>query len=161
VKEVDGPVCVFIDDLDRCRADFVVDLLEGIQTSFRHGNVAYVVATDRGWIKASFEARYGGFSNVVGNAGQPLGYLFLEKIFQVSTPVPGMGDKTRSAYWNRLVKGTAPPAQGGQPPDPMSAPSPVACDATKERFDRAVETKREERAKSTARILRAIKPGLS
>ena len=76
VEKTNKPVCVFIDDLDRCQADYVVDLLEGIQTWFHHKNVAYVVAADRSWIKASFEARYGSFSNAVGNIGQPLGYLF-------------------------------------------------------------------------------------
>ena len=103
VKTTNKPVCIFIDDLDRCRAEYVVDLLEGIQTSFRHKNVAYVIAADRNWIKASFEMRYGSFANAIGSAGQPLGYLFLEKIFQVSTPVPGMGDKIKGEYWKRLL----------------------------------------------------------
>jgi KAP family P-loop domain len=107
VKTTNKPICIFIDDLDRCRSDYVVDLLEGIQTSFRHKNVAYVIAADRGWIKASFEARYGTFAGTVGSLGQPLGYLFLEKVFQVSTPVPGMGNKARLAYWNNLLRGAS------------------------------------------------------
>src|SRR5262249_40517777 len=41
-----APICIFIDDLDRCRPEYVVDLLEGIQTSFRDENVAYVVSAD-------------------------------------------------------------------------------------------------------------------
>jgi hypothetical protein len=56
VEKTNRPVCVLIDDLDRCPADYVVDLLEGIQTSFRHKSVAYIVAADRSWLKASFEA---------------------------------------------------------------------------------------------------------
>ncbi|WP_141687829.1 KAP family P-loop NTPase fold protein [Stappia indica] len=101
-----APVCIFIDDLDRCNADYVVDLLEGIQTSFRHRDVTYVVAADRAWIRASFEQRYSNFSSHVGNPGQPLGYLFLEKIFQVSTPVPGMGG-VKQNYWKHLLAGEA------------------------------------------------------
>jgi hypothetical protein len=118
------PVCVFIDDLDRCQADYVVDLLGGIQTSFRHKNVAYVVAADRSWIKASFETRYDSFSKAVGNVGQPLGYLFLEKMFQVSTPIPGMGDRIRKTYWNELLKG-------------------AALSQETEQFDQTVEAKRQ------------------
>jgi hypothetical protein len=129
VKKTGKPVCVFVDDLDRCQTDYVVDLLEGIQTSFRCNNVAYVVAADRNWLKASFESRYGAFSNAIGNAGQPLGYLFLEKIFQVSTPLPGMGDKTRSAFWSKLLRR----ADG-------SSPSETA----QKQFDRAVEAKRKK-----------------
>lgn len=104
IEKTNAPVCIFVDDLDRCRSDYVVDLLEGIQTSFRQRHVAYVVAADRNWIKASFENRYTSFSTAVGNAGQPLGYLFLEKIFQVSTPVPGMGSELRNEYWKGMLE---------------------------------------------------------
>jgi hypothetical protein len=137
VEKTNRPVCVFIDDLDRCRADYVVDLLEGIQTSFRNRNVVYVVAADRTWIKASFEMRYSSFTGTVGNAGQPLGYLFLEKIFQLSTPIPGMGEKTRSDYWNRLLKPSAPsqPASG-------SAGDAAPSDGAKRQFDANVEAER-------------------
>src|SRR5262249_6573502 len=71
-----APICIFIDDMDRCRPEYVVDLLEGIQTSFRDENVAYVVSADRAWIKSSFEARYSALSHAVGDVSQPLGYLF-------------------------------------------------------------------------------------
>ena len=136
VDNTNDPVCVFIDDLDRCRADYVADLLEGVQTSFRHGRVVYVVAADRNWIKASFETRYGTFSSAIGSSGQPLGYLFLEKIFQLSTPVPGMGSRTRGAYWDQLVKGT-PQAAPGQPPDPVAGVSSAE-------FQQRVDAKRED-----------------
>jgi hypothetical protein len=143
VEKTNKPVCVFIDDLDRCRADYVVDLLEGIQTSFRHKNVVYVVAADRSWIKASFEARYSTFSNAVGSVGQPLGYLFLEKIFQVSMSIPGMGDKTRSAYWNGLLRGAALSSQDGQQvASPTGKEGPPLRAVSSEQFDRAVESKR-------------------
>ncbi|QGZ36705.1 KAP family P-loop NTPase fold protein [Stappia indica] len=103
---VELPICIFIDDLDRCNADYVVDLMEGIQSSMRHPNVTYVVAADRAWLRSSFEQRYSNFSGHVGSAGQPLGYLFLEKIFQVSTPVPGMGG-VKQNYWKHLLAGEA------------------------------------------------------
>jgi hypothetical protein len=140
VEKTDRPVCVFIDDLDRCRADYVVDLLEGIQTSFRHKNVAYIVAADRNWLKASFEARYGTvFGGAVGNAGQPLGYLFLEKIFQVSTPIPGMGEAIRAAYWSKLLK----PIVGTQLVGQASNGIPQLSSAEAKRdFDNDVEAKR-------------------
>lgn len=100
VKIADRPVCVFIDDLDRCSADYVVDLLEGIQTAFRGENVVYVVAADRQWIKAAFEARYKPDFAQVETVGQPLGYMFLGKIFQVSAPLPGVREEDRQRYWH-------------------------------------------------------------
>ena len=103
IDGVDRPVCIFIDDLDRCHADFVVDLLEGIQSSFRHEKVTYVVAADKGWIRSSFETRYESFRTHVGDAAQPIGYLFLEKIFQMSTPIPGMAAYVKQDYFDHLL----------------------------------------------------------
>ncbi len=103
IEAAGQPVAIFIDDLDRCNADYAVDLLEGIQTLFRHSNVAYVVAADRKWIRSSFENRYKDFAGHMQKAGQPLGYLFLEKIFQISTSIPGMGAANRGTYWQELL----------------------------------------------------------
>lgn len=105
VKIANRPVCVFIDDLDRCNADYVVDLLEGIQTAFRGSKVVYVVAADRQWIKAAFEARYIPDFEQVQEVGQPLGYMFLEKVFQVSAPLPSVPSDNQLAYWNSRLEG--------------------------------------------------------
>lgn len=90
IEAADAPVCIFIDDLDRCQNDFVVEFLEGLQTSFRHRKVAYVVAADKFWIKTSFEDKYASFCEKTADRTQPLGYQFLEKIFQFNVPLPGM-----------------------------------------------------------------------
>ncbi|MEL7488249.1 MAG: P-loop NTPase fold protein, partial [Pseudomonadota bacterium] len=116
------PICVFIDDLDRCSEDFVVDFLEGVQTTFRHKNVAYVVASDRDWIRAAFRKRYEAFAPHVGEADQPLGFLFLQKIFQLSTPIPGMGVIQRDAYMTRLLEAAEDPgaqAEGSDEAAPL------------------------------------------
>jgi hypothetical protein len=47
-----------------------------------------VVAADRQWICASFEKEYEAFGKSIGEPGRPLGYLFLDKMFQVSVSVP-------------------------------------------------------------------------
>lgn len=143
VTATGAPVCIFIDDLDRCNTDYVVDLLEGIQTSFRHRNVTYVVAADRAWLRASFEQRYSNFSGHVGNAGQPLGYLFLEKIFQVSTPVPGMGG-VKKRYWDGLL--TTGGGQNRNAPDMLLGLDAEERTTTRddEAFDRDVRVRRDE-----------------
>jgi hypothetical protein len=131
------PVCIFIDDLDRCRAEYVVELLAGIQTAFRHNRVFYVVAADRGWIRASFEASYDKFAKSVGSVGQPLGYLFLEKIFQLSMPLPGMGKDIREKYIKWLLK--KPASQDGKDFENVVAPERKELD-----FAAAVASKRKE-----------------
>jgi hypothetical protein len=103
------PVAVFIDDLDRCEGKYVVELLEGIQTLFRTAPVTYVVAADRKWICASFEQGYKDFGGDIGEAGRPLGYLFLDKLFQVSASIPRPASHVQRAYWGALLSaaGTA------------------------------------------------------
>jgi hypothetical protein len=106
---VGRPVAVFIDDLDRCDGKYVVELLEGIQTLFRTAPVTYVVAADRKWICASFQQGYKDFGEDIGEAGRPLGYLFLDKLFQVSASVPRPAPGVQRAYWGALLRaaGTA------------------------------------------------------
>jgi hypothetical protein len=103
VKGIRRPVAVFVDDLDRCDSKYVVELLEGIQTLFRTAPVAYVVAADRKWICSSFEKGYEDFGKAIGEPGRPLGYLFLDKVFQVSASVPSPDPERRQKYWKTLL----------------------------------------------------------
>jgi KAP family P-loop domain/TIR domain/Trypsin-like peptidase domain len=99
------PVVVCIDDVDRCQADYVVQLLEGIQTLFRDAPIAYLVAADRRWIRRCFEATFSEFVPELGEPGRSLGDLFLEKMFQLSISVPRMSAMDRQMYWRRLLGG--------------------------------------------------------
>ena len=104
IAAIGRPVAVFIDDLDRCDSAYVVELLEGVQTLMRGAPVTYVVAADRKWICSSFEQKYAKFSPPIGEPGRPLGYLFLDKIFQVSAAVPQIAPDVRNSYWDSLLK---------------------------------------------------------
>jgi hypothetical protein len=105
VRSSGRPITVFIDDLDRCRSDYVVELLEGIQTLFTTEPVTYVVAADRTWVCESFANAYSEFKGAVGDVGRPLGFLFLEKTFQISTEIPPMSSNDQAQYWDTLMRG--------------------------------------------------------
>lgn len=98
------PLVIVIDDLDRCKPAFVVELLEGIQTLFRDVAVAYVVAADREWLASSYASEYASFEGEFDEPGRPLGYLFLEKTFQMTIPIPVLSPDTRDGYWRRLIR---------------------------------------------------------
>jgi hypothetical protein len=104
IRAIDRPVAVFIDDLDRCDSQYVVRLLEGIQTLFRSVPLIYVVAADRKWICASYEKTYEQFTKPVGEPGRPLGYLFLDKIFQASAAIPQISEDYRQKFWKGLLQ---------------------------------------------------------
>lgn len=97
------PIAIFVDDLDRCGEQYAIKLLEGIQTLFRRAGITYVVAADRRWLRASFEKVYSTFAGIVDEPGRPLGYLFLEKTFQLSVSLPRLSPKIQEDYWNRLI----------------------------------------------------------
>jgi hypothetical protein len=96
-------LAVFIDDLDRCKSDYVVSLLEGIQTLFRQGSVFFIVAADSKWLQTCFELVYKEFKDSIGEEGKPLGILFIEKTFQLTTPVPSIPKDFKAAFWNQLI----------------------------------------------------------
>jgi hypothetical protein len=103
VNQIKKPICVFIDDLDRCQGKYVVELLEGIQTLFREAKVAYVVIADGKWLCACYANVYKDFKAVVDEPGKPLGYFFLDKTFQLSFSLPSMGNVVKGSFWKHLI----------------------------------------------------------
>lgn len=99
-----GRVIVFIDDLDRCRSSYAVELLEGIQTLFRDASVVFIVAADRHWLNACYEEVYEKIKPMVTAPGKDLGTLFLEKAFQFTAPVPGIPKELKELYWQSLIQ---------------------------------------------------------
>lgn len=104
VRSAGRPITVFIDDLDRCRPEYVVELLEGIQTIFAEEPVAYVIAADRGWLCDSFAHEYREFVGPDNESGRPLGFLFIEKTFQISLEIPPLSPDDRSSFWSSLTR---------------------------------------------------------
>jgi hypothetical protein len=102
VKECPCPVLIVLDDLDRCDAGTVTDLLEGIQTLFRGQPVVFLAVADRYWITASFAQRFSLFEDG-GDKARPVGDLFLDKMFQVSVTIPALPVAVKRAYLSRLL----------------------------------------------------------
>jgi KAP family P-loop domain/Putative peptidoglycan binding domain len=103
VDSIERPVAVVVDDLDRCRPAYVVELIEGIQTVLRDPPVTFVVAADRHWLYDSYAAIYPEHGKDGGDPGRPLGHLFLEKAFQLSTSVPRLSQSEREDFWRSLI----------------------------------------------------------
>ena len=103
VLAVKRPVVILVDDLDRCDGAYVTDFLEGLQTLLRAAPVIFVVAGDRKWITTSFERRFADFSADISTPGRPLGYLFVDKLFQLSVSVPRLSGRQREDYWRELL----------------------------------------------------------
>ena len=127
LRRIGKPVVFFIDDLDRCSETYVVEFLEAIQTLVRDasderadpasrnprrgrareprrsGGPFFVVAADGRWIRVSYEKGYEAFGGTQGPA-RPLGWLFLDKIFQLTVRLPRITDGTREGYLAWLLR---------------------------------------------------------
>ena len=95
-------LAIFIDDIDRCDKEFIVNLLEGVQTLFKEKRVLYIVAGDKNWITTSFGSVYEDFKSTAVNQKQ-LGEFFLEKAFQLSFRMPNISDEAKKNYWNSIL----------------------------------------------------------
>ncbi|MEV6909141.1 P-loop NTPase fold protein [Amycolatopsis sp. NPDC051071] len=112
------PVLFFIDDLDRCPGGYVVELLDAVQTLIRdiparasateHSAAYFVVAADGAWLRKSYEDAFPSFHDSVSTPGYSLGYLFLDKLFQLTVPVPMPSTRARTTYLERLLNIAAP-----------------------------------------------------
>jgi hypothetical protein len=114
IDAIDRPVAIFVDDLDRCRAPYTVELLEGIQTVLRDPPVAFVVAADRHWLYDCYRQAYPEHDRNGRDPGRPLGHLFLEKTFQLSTSVPRLSSSEQEEFWRSLIFGGAKGVDEGQ-----------------------------------------------
>jgi phosphotransferase system HPr (HPr) family protein len=124
VVKIGRPVVFFIDDLDRCPESYVVELLDAVQTLIRdaprwrpkRGKTAvatyFVVAADGAWIRKSYEIAYQTFEQYVAEPGRPLGYLFLDKLFQLRVPVPSIDTPRQNEYLRELLGAPGPKERG-------------------------------------------------
>jgi hypothetical protein len=58
-KKYELPVFIFVDELDRCRPDFTIELMEVVKHIFNVDDVFFVFATDSNQLQASLEGTYG------------------------------------------------------------------------------------------------------
>lgn len=77
--DVKLPIFIFVDELDRCRPDYAIELLEGIKHLFGVPGVYFVVATNMNQLGESTKAIYGsGFD----------GHRYLKRFFDMEYFLP-------------------------------------------------------------------------
>ncbi|MEO7768928.1 MAG: P-loop NTPase fold protein, partial [Ferruginibacter sp.] len=96
-------IAIFIDDLDRCKSSYVVELLENIQTLMKGSNVVFIIAADKKWIHACYEVEYEKIKPYVGVEGKTIGPLFVEKMFQVSVALPSVASDIKKKLWYKML----------------------------------------------------------
>jgi len=103
MEEVRRPVMVVVDDLDRCRPDFVVDLVRGMQTLLRSRRVVFVILGDRAWIERSFETHHEKMNDGEDGSEQNFGARFVAKAIQMSFVLPEIDPVRQESYVESLL----------------------------------------------------------
>ena len=79
-------IVLFIDDLDRCEPNKVIDVLEALQLLVKTNLFVVVVAIDPRYVCRSLELRK--YVDILNRSTTPTGMDFLEKIIQIPYRVP-------------------------------------------------------------------------
>jgi len=138
-------IILYIDDLDRCDADQVAQVLQAVHLLLAFECFVVVVAVDARWLKESLERSHGQLRRgdaLDGGPGDPLARPnqaddspataadYLEKIFQIPLWVRPLVDSDAppeqryGGYRNFVASLVQPAASAAAPPPPPPAPSP-------------------------------------
>ena len=88
-------IILFVDDLDRCPQDTVVEVIEALQLLVKTNLFVAVVGIDPRYVTLSLEKNYEG---ILDPHTPPSGMDFLEKIIQIPFRLPGMDDSCMSKF---------------------------------------------------------------
>jgi len=135
-KRLNRPIIVIVDDLDRCNAKFVTELVRGMQTILASPRVVYVLLGDRDWIEQAFAEVNKEMKAVDVGAEHSFGGRFVEKAIQLSMVLPTMTADVREDYVEFLLTGKQRMA------DPAAAPETPASTAPEFDLDSVLKNAR-------------------
>lgn len=150
-------IVLYVDDLDRCRPEHVVHMLEAVHLLLALDLFVVVVAVDSRWLTRALEVHYkdllapmGGHADEPLRASTPQSYL--EKIFQITYALGPMDPRYFAGYVASLA-GTPEPgpslATAGPLPEPLGSP---AAGPTPKHGIPAMDTKSERGASAQVTV---------
>lgn len=90
---------VFVDDVDRCAPDTVLETFEAIRLFLHVPKTAYVIAADQRVVQAAVDYRY---RDALGQH-PTIGKDYLEKILQITVAIPPLSVPEAESYINLLM----------------------------------------------------------
>jgi len=119
MRRVHRPVLVVIDDLDRCDAKFVVELVRGMQTVFKSRRVVYLLLGDRDWIEQCFADVHKAMKGIDVGPEHEFGSRFVEKAIQFSFVLPEINPADRERYLRGVLGLSESAALNGEGANPQ------------------------------------------
>ena len=99
LDDVDA-VVVFIDDLDRCLPETVVETFEAIRLFLNTPKTAYVLAANQAVVESAIDSRY---PQLRRPDGAGIGADYLEKMLQLKVAIPPLSAPEADTYVNLLL----------------------------------------------------------
>jgi len=97
LRQMDKPLIIFIDDIDRLDKDEIKLLLKIVKQTADFDNIRYVLSLDEEMVARSLATSYGGGTEVDGKK-------FIEKIVQLPLRIPELSIERRHEYTLSLFK---------------------------------------------------------
>ncbi len=100
IKKIIGKerVVIFVDELDRCRTDNILTILESIKLFMLVDNITFVIAADMSKIERAWTLKYN------SKEGHAEGIEYVEKFFQLKLNIPPKSSEELRSYIKKLVK---------------------------------------------------------
>lgn len=101
IETADPPIAaviVFVNDLDRCLPETVVDTFEAIRLFLNTPRTAYVLALNQGVVESAIDSRYPELERDGGGIGRD----YLEKMLQLKIVIPALSAPEAETYANLL-----------------------------------------------------------
>lgn len=96
-------IVVFIDDLDRCDVNRVMEVIESIKLIFNSDNCIFFLGCDVEYIDNALEEKYSNFKSYNRNI-KKFSKEYLEKIIQIPFHIPKITDESIVTYIDSIMK---------------------------------------------------------
>ncbi len=106
-EDQDKPIVIFIDELDRCKPDFAVRLIERIKHFFDVPNIVFVLLINKEQLESAIKGVYGVDTDASAYLGK-----FINLIFQL--PKPALSDIDAERQYERYIVATFNKYEFGQ-----------------------------------------------
>ena len=97
-------IILYIDDLDRCKNDLVINVLEAIHLLLAFDLFVVIVGVDIRWISNSLNVKYENIDMRDNQTEKATPLEYLEKIFQIPFHLEKTTDKSKKVFIERLLR---------------------------------------------------------
>lgn len=98
-KKIEKKILVIVDELDRCKPDFAVKLLETIKHFYNNDNLIFVLVTNNFQLSHTIRKVYGYDFDGIGYLGKFYDLIFNLPTIDREKYIAYLGQNVRSSYW--------------------------------------------------------------